>query len=153
MATEKEIREAIAARIQTLAPSAVVVPRNILGIKNDGWLGLLQSPADGNKIHGWMVSLQSQVLIEDRGFGAEYELRYAVWQFLQYSTGDNTNNSEDVFSAERAAVIQGFAGNPPAPLEDAAPIQFNLIDIFSIGDRLIHIAQGSIAVRVVTLCA
>lgn len=152
MPTEKQIRDAIAATIQTAAPLAVVIPRNILGMKNDGWLGLLQSASDQNRIRGWMVTLQSQPLIEDRLNGAEYELRFSVWQFLQYWTGSNTDNSEDTFSAEREAVVSAFAGSLGSPLEWAKPLQFSLIDLFSVGDRLVHIAQGSIAVRNVTSC-
>jgi hypothetical protein len=152
MPTEKQIRDAIAATIATAAPLAVVIPRNILGIKNDGWLGMLQSAADNNRIRGWMVTLQSAPLIEDRINGAEYDLRFSVWQFLQYWTGDNTDNSEDAFSAEREAVIIAFAGQLAAPLSWAKPLEFSLIDLFSIGGRLVHIAQGSIAVSNVTGC-
>lgn len=153
MPTEKQIRDAIASTITAAAPTAVVLPRNILGIKNDGWLGLLQSPSDGNRMRGWMITLQSQALIEDRVNGAEYELRFSVWQFLQYWTGDNTDNSEDAFSAEREAVINAFAGQLASPLSWASPLEFSLIDLFPVGDRLVHIAQGSIAVANVTGCA
>jgi hypothetical protein len=153
MPTEKQIRDAIAATIQTAAPQAVVIPRNILGMKDDGWLGFLQSGVDSNRIHGWMVTLQSQAVIEDRVSAAEYELRFAVWQFLQYRTGSNSDNSEDAFSNERGAVLNAFAGALPAPLDGAKPLEFSLVDLFQVGDRLVHIAQGSIVVGTVLNCA
>ena len=155
MATEKAIREAIAAKIQTAAPTAVVVPRNILGIKDDGWYGLLQSPNDSNRVHGWMVTLGAQTLVENRQSGAEYSLKFLIWQFYQYRTGSNTANSEDEAGAEREAVIAAFLGSLASPLSWADPLELGLIDIFPTGDgsRLIHIAQGSINVLNVAGCA
>lgn len=154
MPTEKAIREAIAATIQTAAPLAVVIPRNILGIKNDGWLSMLQSATDQNRVRGWMVTQRAQMLTEQRQQGAEYELRFDVWQFYQYWTGTNTANSEDTFSAEREAVTLAFAPPPYVPLSWAKPLEFSLIDLFPVGEgsKLIHIAQGSIAVMNLTGC-
>lgn len=155
MATEKAIREAIAAKIQTAAPLAVVIPRNILGIRQDAWLGMLQSSADNNRIRGWIVTEKAQALTEQRQSGAEYEMRFDVWQFYEYFTGDNTTNSEDIFSAEREAVILAFTGDLVSPLTWAKPLDFSLIDIFPVGTGAmpIHIAQGSISVINVAGCA
>lgn len=153
MATEKQIREAIASTIQTAAPLSVVIPRNIVGKReDDGWLGSLQSPADSNRIRGWTVTLVGRKLIEDRLRAAEYELVFDVWQYLQYWMGNNTDNSEDVLSAEQEAVIIAFADELPGPLEWATPIEFSLIDKFTIGTRDVHIGQGTITIRTAVNC-
>lgn len=153
MATEKQIRDAIAQKIQDTAPLAVVVPRNVLDIKDGGWLGLLQSPAFEDRVRGWMVTLQSQTMVRDRGAAAEYVMRFSVWQFLGYWTGDNANNSEDVFGAEREAVVNVFAGALTGVLDGAGPLQFSLVDLFLTGGDLVHIAQGFIDVETVTPCS
>lgn len=153
MATEKEMREAIRDLIATAAPDAIVIPRNILGIKNDAWLNMLQSPSDSNRVRGWFISQRALQLIEQRTGAAEYDVIYDVWQFYQYYTGSNTTNSEDVFSAERDAVTVALAAVLPDPLTRAKPLEFSLIDLFPVGQAgmLMHIAQGTIAIGNVTV--
>jgi hypothetical protein len=149
--TQKEIVDGVVARIQTLAPASIVIPRNILATKSDGWLGFLQSPNDGNRIHGWMVTPQGMRLLKDWGSYADYELKLLIWQFLQYSTGSDVANSEDVFNAEREAVVVGFAGQLPEPIKLVRPLEFPMVDLFYTGGELVHIAQGS-AVAELTIC-
>jgi hypothetical protein len=153
--TEKEIREAIAAKIATAAPLAVVLPRNILGIKNGAWLSMLQSAADSNKVRGWFVTLVAQTLTERRiGGAAEYEFKFRIVQFMQYETGDDDSNSEDSLSAERAAVVTAFMGDLADPLGKAEPPDFSLIDIDPIGQNglMVHFAEGTITVKNVVGC-
>ncbi len=150
MPTEVEIRESIAATIASVATNAIVVPRNILDIKNDAWTGLLKSSADNNRIHGWMVTQKSAQVAEKRQNSAQYDLEFSVWQFVQYFTGSDTTNSEDLASAEREAVMEAFA-NPAALSADLSwvePIEFPVIDLFPIGTTggMVHIAQGTLRV-------
>jgi uncharacterized protein (DUF3084 family) len=155
LATEVQIRNAIAAKIAEVAPQAVVVPRNILNTKNNGWLGLLQSPDDNDRIHGWMVTQRAAPINEQRTNGAEYSLNFSVWQFWAYETGDDAANSEDASSSEREVVMTAFANAAalPSELSRCEGLEFSLIDLFWVGDRLVHIAQGTMTVNWVTNCS
>lgn len=153
MPTEIQIRNAIASTIKSVAPTAVVIARNALDLKDNGWL-MLFSP-DGENIHGWMVTQRAALINEQRANGKEYSLSFNVWQFFDYTTGNDISNSEDVASAERESVMLALANTAtlPSELSRCDGLEFSLIDLFWVGDRLVHIAQGSVTVSWLTACA
>lgn len=165
MATEQAIRYGIAQAIRDAAPGAIVVPRNILNIQDGGWLGILQSDEPTPRVHGWMVALAGQSVTEAESYGAEYELRYHVWQFFQYKTGVEGQNSEDEMSTEREAVIQAFS-NPRALtgttpdgtalselLAWVQPLDFYQIALsVDIAPVAVHVAKGTAKIRWETTC-
>lgn len=153
MPTEIEIRNAIAARIQTTAPSAVVIPRDIVNALDGTWLSLLEDAV--GKVHGWVVTLEAMTIREDRAGGAEYNLKYSVWRFLDYDTGSDAANSEDQGSAEREAVVLAFANDTalPAVLSNTKPLEFARTGLRYVGDKCVHIDEGSITVEWVTNCS
>jgi hypothetical protein len=151
--TEIEIRNAIAARIKATAPTAVVIPRDVVNALDGTWLSLLED--DNGKVHGWVVTLESMPLTEDRGDSAEYDLRFSVWRFLDYDTGDDAANSEDQGSVERAAVVTAFARRStlPAVLSNCSPLEFGRTAIRYVGDKCVHIDEGTITSKWVTDCS
>lgn len=156
MASEIEIRNAIRSAIAAAAPAAKALARDLLNVREGGWLGVLHDA--GGRVRGWMVTQSGASLVEARHGGAEYALHFDVWQFFQYRTGENSSNSEDEFSAEREAVMAVFA-NPaalPAILAECTPLDF---PPGSIGPFLaenvkgiVHLAKGRLSVRKVTGC-
>jgi len=62
------------------------------------------------------VTFSGAVPADERGFGAEYELWYDVWQWYQLQVGTNAANSYDQMSAERELVITAFAKPQLAPI-------------------------------------
>lgn len=147
MASSYEIQTAIADVIATAAPSAVVKPRNILGkLASGDWEMLRSASADGSRIHGWIVTKSADVLSNPTHL--EYSPRYDVWQFLQYSTGNDTTNSEKQFLDEMDAVKEAFVGLS-GTLSKALPPSFDDIRPAAEGPdgKLIHIARGVIVIE------
>src|SRR5262245_38270648 len=128
MASEGAIRIEIAETIQTatvaFTPPPVVLSRDILNLFDTGWVSLLRD-AEG-MIHGWSVTQSGAGLFEEMMNAAEYELFFDVWQWTQYKTGSNAQNSEDQSSAEREAVIEAFKNAQALDpiLSRAHPISF-----------------------------
>lgn len=157
MPTEKEIREAIADVIRlTVDATTTVIPRDAMGLFRSG--DYTPFEAGGQYLRGWIVSQQSATLREGLSGGAEYELAFAVWQLHQYFTGTNDNNSEDIASAEREAVmaalsypagVTGIQTETLTALAIAAPISFSTITTAPSreGGQLFHWAQGTVTAR------
>ncbi len=156
MATEIEIRNALRNVVAAAAPEAIVLARDILNVKQSGWLSALAKP--GKRVRGWMVTQSGYAIFEQRNNAVEYQLWYDIWQFFQYRSGENTSNSEDEFSAEREAVIAPFI-NPDALdpiLSTVTPLEFpqGTIGPFEAENinGLIHLAKGRLSVNKVTGC-
>lgn len=157
MPSEKEIREAIADVIRlTVDATTTVIPRDAMGLFRNG--DYTPFEAGGQYLRGWVVSLQSTTLSDALSGGAEYGLTFSVWQLHQYFTGTNENNSEDIASAEREAVMAalsyraGVAGIQQATLDALAmvdPISFSTITTAPSreGGQLFHWAQGTVTAR------
>lgn len=144
-----DIRAAVASVIRTAAPNAVVIERNVLNVVNDGWLNILQSSASNWAVRGWTVSPSAMVPSGDpRLGGVEYSLTLAVWQYCEYfaidaGTGDD---SETISEVEREAVVQALIDpvNLTGVIESLQPPVFSIIDLFRVGERMVHIAQGAV---------
>lgn len=151
MPTEKEIRQAIVTVVKAAAGNkAVVVGRNILGIPNNGWVGMLQSPRDAKRVHGWMVTMAgeeepTQFLNNDEG-----RIRFHVWQFYEYRSGNDTSNSEDEASDERELVRNAFKAiaTLPAALNGVQGLYFPVTIVKPVGEKAYHVTQGSLIVDV-----
>lgn len=107
MPTEKQTREAIADVIRLVAPDAVVIPRDQLGILADGDFATLLSPTT-NKIRGWVVTQSGSELVQQFSTYADYRYTFRIVQVHEYKTGDDTTNSEDAFASEREDVLEAF---------------------------------------------
>ncbi len=149
MASSYEIQVAIAAVIQAAAPSAIVVPRNILGQLQQGQWGMIQDGS--NKIHGWVVTMIANPITNE--INLEYDPRFWVWQILQYDTGNDTVNSEKTFLDENDAVRNAFSPPLGDPLQNANPPSFDDMRTSpeGMGGALVHIARGFITVKGLSL--
>lgn len=146
---DKQIRTSIAALIQVAVPLSIVFPRWILGYDPAEWPALLRSPSDGNRAHGWIVTQRNDdgTVKGQRCIDRDYT--YAVWGFHYYDTGNDALNSEDLFSAEREAVVATLDKDlaPLLPqLSVRTPVSFQY-DLFPFGGELMHVAQGRLVVR------
>jgi len=162
MRAEKDIRAAIGTAITnalaSLTPMPVIIPRNLLGrIREGHYTELLDA---FNKVHGWMITPYADA---PSGKGeklkrhTEYSIRYLVWQFHEYRTGSDESNSEDDASVERDTVKSLFiptATSVCGIVAGCGPLEFSQafypgtlsIDLIPIGDRMCHIAQGTLTV-------
>lgn len=158
MPTEKQTREAIADVIRLVAPSAVVIPRNQLGLLADGDFAALLSTTT-NKIRGWIVTQSSAELISQGQVWADYRYVWRVVQVHEYKTGDDSTNSEDTFASERDDVIEAFL-NPSGVtgitqtvldnLGNMGAISFSGTNAITVapgreGGKRVHIADGVIS--------
>jgi len=150
MASPYEIQVAIADAIRAATTGAVVIPRNILGELINGNYAMLQSPTDGNRIHGWFVSQSADVMSRAFQGYAEYDAQFLVWQIYEYQTGNDSDNSEKRFAAERELVKVALSASLAAPLDSIDPPTFGDIGLFpkvAENRRPLHMARGSITAR------
>lgn len=166
MPTEKETREAIAALIRLVAPDAVVIPRDQLGLLAEGDFVPLISSSTG-KIRGWIVTQTGAELVTQGDSWADYRFTWRIVQIHEYKTGDDNTNSEDGFGSERGDVMLAFldpsavSGIDATTLTnlgniDAPTFSGNAIRVAPgrEGGKRVHIADGSIsAVIKVGVCA
>jgi hypothetical protein len=160
MATEKQMREAIAAVLTLVVDSTTrVMPRDILGAFRAGDYKPLLAP-NATRIRGWMVT-QAASPLDPANSGdtwAAYRPTWKLWQLHEYYTGSDADNSEDIASAEREAVMAAFAdlasvagiqAGTLATLATISPISFSTITCqpISEGGKLFHWAQAEISAR------
>ncbi len=166
MPTEKQTREAIAAVIRLVAPDAVVIPRNQLGLLQDGDYAALISSTTA-KVRGWIITQNGVELVSQGQSWADYRYSWDVVQVHEYRTGDDTTNSEDAFASERDAAIlaflnpSGVTGITQSVIDDLGNIGALSFPAKSIGissgregGKRVNIAYGSIsALCKVGVCA
>lgn len=160
--TEKQLRDAIAARIETASGSQRVYSFNCLDykFKPDGSPDIAHWPgqftyADGGEeiIHGWVIRRTARVA-ELRAGCEEMTATYDVHGFFGFShTGltSNYSNSDDEFGAIVDAVVAEFnegAGNGLITVEGVAVQHFGLqmpvLTVMRAGSQLLHFAGGMI---------
>lgn len=151
--SDSTIRDALGDAIATAAPLAVVYRWWVLGQDDSQWPGLLRSSldtdADGRKrVHGYVITR--------RGSTGEYvgnktaarrTHTYWILGFHYYSTGTQSSNSEDTFSAEIDAIMDSLDDKASAvsALSRMEPVAWDF-DLKSFGGELIHIARGVLTV-------
>jgi hypothetical protein len=147
IATERDVRVALAAVIAGAVPLALVYNRWILAFDPGQWAGLLRSPADGGRVNSWTVTRRavSEEKIGNNCVRAVWF--YDVIGYYGYSTGDDTSSSEDQFQADVDAVCAAVAaaGLDPA-IGRNDQLQFPMIEISSFGAELIHVARGRLSI-------
>lgn len=157
---EKDIRNAIGELIEsafTVEPLPVVLPRNLLGrIREGTYTELLDSDS---KVHGWMITEYSAVPTTEKfKQHVEYGYRYLVWQFYEHDLGTDAANTEDQASVERDTVTRLFLPSATSlcgGVRGCGPLEFSQafypgtlpIDLIGVGDKMLHIAQGTLLVK------
>src|SRR5262245_38433276 len=147
--TEAQMRAALQAEIEAAAPLAVVFPWWALGHDPNEWPGILKSPADSDRVHGYVITRR-------RTFG-ERENPNCVRRFFTYQirglrwydeTGNEDANSDLAYNAELDAIGARFANKSslPAPLKriaEESELNFD-VDLNVFGGELLHRSVGEI---------
>lgn len=151
--------------IQTAAPGALVIPREIMGIDTDEGLNLdLLRPTPGAAIRAWLFWAVTETMKrgETVAYPTEHARRarrydktwtFAVRHFYEYQTGSNATNNYLAAFAEREAVTDALALEPKLGSDNPNLRQHNDLQWPSLktrfyGERLVHVAQGRIDVIV-----
>lgn len=144
--TDQDVRNAILSVLQPAVPLAVVYPWWALGANSNLWPGLLESAADGGRIHGYVFTRISTTSRETTMRCVEHTWTYDLWGFHHYSTGSSTSNSDLDFVAELDAINAAFddAGSLPAPLKRRTPLSWN-IDLQVYGGQLLHFGYANLS--------
>src|SRR5262245_22810376 len=146
--TEAQMREAIEGEIQAAAPLAVVFPRWALGGDERQWPGKLVSPADGDRVHGYVITRR-------RTFGERVNptcvrrfFTYQIRGLRFYETGDRTANSDLAYNAELDTIYARFANKLSLPksinrVAEGGELDFR-VDLDLYGGQLLHRSLGEI---------
>jgi len=149
MIADARIRTELAARIQTVAPLAVVWSRWALGYNVSEWLGLMR-PDNSDAAHGWLITRRRQTVERTGVNQASYTRTYALWAFRSFLQGQTGNNSEQHFSAEVDAVEAALLPGTQLLIESKMVRIVSLelsSDIMAFGGELAHFARGELVVR------
>jgi hypothetical protein len=106
--SDDDVRNGVAAIIAATAPLAKVAGRWILRFEPGQWPGLLKSPADNDRTHGYVIT---RVENDGRreGIGKTKRLwTYRIFALHYYETGTDASNSEKKFKAELDAVTEAL---------------------------------------------
>jgi hypothetical protein len=109
--SDDDVRIAIKARIVLKAPLAVVKHRWELKFDPTQWPGLLRSPADQGRTHGYVIT---RVNNRGRRQGVGRVARFWTYRIMAlhyYDTGTDSVNSEKLFKAELDAIVANFDAN------------------------------------------
>jgi hypothetical protein len=150
--TEAQMREAIEGEIKTAAPLAVVFPFWALGWDERQWPGLLNSPSDSNRVHGYVITRRRTY--------AEREQPNCVRRFFTYQirglrwyddAGTRAANSDLIYNAELDTICARFANRTTLPrsinrIAENSELDFT-VDLNLFGAQLLHRAVGSITIE------
>lgn len=144
--TTYEMQVEIAGIIAGAAPTARVIPRNVLGEIRLGNFAMVEV---SGVIHGWFVSYESRTL---KAPYDEYDVGFLVWQVYGYQSGNDTANSEKSFIDEADAVLLAFT-TYAGTLNVRPPTLFEVGLFPRIGSNgnSVHIAKGRCLVEGVKL--
>ena len=131
--------------VQAAAPLAVVFPWWCLGFDMSRWPGLLTSPDDDDRPHGWVITRMSILRTEAAQGLTDRRAVYAIWGFHDYSTGSEASNSEDLFQAELDAVADALGSDVVTGVH-LEPLQYPQIQLSKFDQELLHLAKGDIGV-------
>lgn len=149
MIADERIRLALATRIQTAAPLAMVWSRWALGYNVSEWLGLMR-PNNSEAAHGWLVTRRRQTVERTGVNQASYTRTYALWAFRSFVQGQTGDNSEQHFSTEVDAVEAALLPGTQLLIESKTVriVSFEVTsDIMSFGGEFAHFARGELVVR------
>lgn len=115
MPTEKQIREAIKTSVIASAPAAVVISRDAVDWTNKKWLNWLNSPSDGGKLHGYLITWDGGE--SEPPYLQDYEAIISILGAYAWRFGNDSSNSSDEFSAEVEALITRLITPATRPTE------------------------------------
>src|SRR5262245_44509336 len=116
--TEAQMRASLEEEIKAAAELAVVFPWWALGGDERKWPGKLVSPADGDRVHGYVITRRQTSAVRENPHCVRRFFTYHIRGLHWYETGDRTANSDLLYNAELDAICARFANrvNLPPPI-------------------------------------
>lgn len=150
--TDAQVRNAIAAVIETAEPAAVIFNWNALGHQMNEWPGMFRLAAGGT--HGWIIK-RTGTESEWKGNGGRDRKFwiYDVWGFYGFRPGKEADNSDEEFAAILDAVYEAVRASGKLGLEEVEEhglLQWQMITTIDCGEETLHFAQGRL--RVMLCC-
>ena len=146
--TEAQMREDIEGEIIAAAPVAVVFPWWALGGDDRTWPGKLISAADGDRVHGYVITRRRTFAERANPACVRRFFTYQIRGLRFYETGDREANSDLTYNAELDAICARFANKNTLPksikrIVDGSELDFRIdLDVF--GGQLLHRSLGEI---------
>jgi hypothetical protein len=148
-ASDKDIKAAIAEVIETAAPLSVVFPWWVLGHEMEEWPGILRSPDDNDRSHGWIITRRSNERTPGVGGTSDQRRLYHLWGFHYYETGNADLNTDDLFQAEIDAIGDALSDSDAITIIDYhEQLQVPFIGVIKAGSELLHMALCQLTVSV-----
>lgn len=152
--TDDGVRTAIKAKIELVAPLAVVLPQWTLGSLEDvaNWPGILKSQNDAGRTHGYVIEREET---DGRIKGGGQSPMERIWTYLifglhYYLTANDFSNSRKLFNAEIDAICAEFdtlaSGMDIGGAKRVEPLRFRL-DLKPYGGKLHHVGLGRLVLR------
>ncbi len=145
--TDKQVREAISAIIETDQPTAKIYNWNALSHNLAEWPGLFRV-AGGT--HGWVIKRiggrsEWKNAVRDRK-----KWIYDIWGFYGFRAGKTADNSDEEFAEIVDSVYKALKLKPTLDLPEA---QHELMQIAALttiycGEEVLHFCQGRLEVDV-----
>jgi hypothetical protein len=149
--TEAQMREAIEAEIIAAAPLAKVFPWWSLGEDESEWPGQLVSPADGDRVHGYVITRRRTFAERENPGCVRRFFTYQIRGLRFYETGTRTANSDLTYNAELDAICARFANKNTLPkaikrIAEDSELDFT-VDLNVFGGQLLHRSIGEMTIE------
>lgn len=149
--TEAQMRAALEGEIQAAAPLAVVFPWWALGGDESQWPGKLVSAADGDRVHGYVITRRRTFAERENSNCVRRFFTYQIRGLRFYETGNRTANSDLAYNAELDAICARFNSKSNLPqairrIAEDSELDFR-IDLDLYGGQLLHRSVGEITIE------
>jgi hypothetical protein len=151
------LRQGIARLIESVAPTAKVYERWPLKFDVNKTAELLKSPADGNRIHSWIIGIHKALPRIEKvgGTAIEWDLTIRVWGLIGYQFGTDSDNPQNTIELEAKRIAQVVYLNQAhltldntQALGEVGMVEFNDIDAAGFGRDDIIVAKGELEIEI-----
>lgn len=149
-----DLRKALRRCILEVSPNARVYSSWPLKYDIKQTINLLQSEAEGNKIHCWMISINKAEPLAEKagGYFLKWELNVRIWGFAGYKF-DHDDTTQDLIEREARKISQIIylnqvhLGMDLAQGLEVGMLVFEDIDVHAFGSGAdVHVAQGNLRI-------
>lgn len=149
--TEAQMRAAIETEIIAAAPLSVVWSYWALGGDESQWPGKLVSAADGDRVHGYVITRRRTFADREQPNCVRRFFTYQIRGLRYYETGTRAANSDLTYNAELDAICARFANRTTLPkainrIAEDGELDFR-IDLDIYGGELLHRSIGEITIE------
>jgi hypothetical protein len=150
------LRQGLRRLIEHVAPKAKVFERWPLKFDAGQTAELLKSPADGGRIHSWIIGIHRAIPLENAigGSALNWDLTVRIWGFIGYEHGIDSENPQNEIELEAKRVTQIIYLNREhltldntQALHKVGLLEFRDIDAQGFGRDDIIVAQGELKIR------